>query len=112
MAGPIRKLRQKIRDAKSGSPLLRVLLNEFFIVGVFFLVWIIFLDNNNVMVWYRTRNRIADQQRRIEYLNEKITETENRLECLRSDRDTIERFAREQYLFHLPEEHVYLVPEE
>ena len=100
-----------VRQAKAASPLLRVLLNEFFIATVLFVVWILFFDNNNLLVWLRTTKKLEDQARRIEYLEEQIVETEERLTRLRSDKDTLERFAREQYLFHKDGEDVYVVVE-
>ena len=76
-----------------------------------FFVWMLFIDNNSIGVWLRTGRQLRSQERRIEYLNREIATTEDRLNQLRSNKDSLERFAREQYGFHEPDEDVYIVVE-
>ena len=103
--------RDKVRLLKSERPWLRFLLNKYTLVTLAFFVWMLFIDNNNIGVWLRTGRQLRGQERRIEYLNREIANTEDRLDHLRSNRDSLEKFAREQYGFHEPEEDVYIVLE-
>ena len=102
-------LREKVAAAKQNHRYVRVLLNKYFILTFIFLIWILFLDNNNVMVWLRTQHTLRRQKAHIELLEREINQTETRIDQLSSQRDSLERFAREEYLFHEPGEDVYIV---
>ena len=105
------QLRDRIRTLKEEQPWLRWVLNKYVIVTLAFFVWMLFIDNNSIGVWLRTGRQLRSQERRIEYLNREIATTEDRLNQLRSNKDSLERFAREQYGFHEPDEDVYIVVE-
>lgn len=102
-------LREKVATAKQNHRWVRILLDKYFIVTFIFLIWILFLDNNNVIVWLRTKHTLRRQKAHIEYLEKEIGNTETRIEQLSSQRDSLEQFAREQYLFHEKDEDVYIV---
>ena len=103
------EFRAKVRSLKEERPWLRFLLNKYVIVTLAFIVWMLFIDNNNIGVWLRTGRQLRSQEKRIEFLQGEISSTEERLDQLRSNRDSLERFAREQYGFHEPDEDVYIV---
>ena len=105
----ISDFRSKVRSLKEERPWLRILLNKYVIVTLAFIVWMLFIDNNNIGVWLRTGRQLRDQEKRMEYLRQEIATTEDRLDQLRSNKDSLERFAREQYGFHEPDEDVYIV---
>ena len=87
----------------------KVLLNKYFLVGLFFLVWICFLDTNNVGQLIRTRLTLRSQRRQIEFYNREITKMDRKLEQLQSQRDTLEKFAREEYFYLQDGEDVYII---
>ncbi|MBO4571228.1 MAG: septum formation initiator family protein [Bacteroidales bacterium] len=105
----ISEFRGKVASLREEKPWLRFLLNKYVLVTLAFIVWMLFIDNNNIGVWLRTGRQLRGQERRIEYLNREISSTEDRLDHLRSNRDSLEKFAREQYGFHEPDEDVYIV---
>ena len=101
--------REKLATAKQNHRWVRVLLNKYVVATLIFLIWILFLDNNNVGVWLRTQHRLRIQKNHIESLEREIDNTETRIDQLSSQRDSLEKFAREQYLFHEKGEDVYIV---
>ena len=105
----IAEFRPKVRALKEEKQWLRILLNKYVLVTLAFIVWMLFIDNNSIGVWLRTGRQLRNQERRIEYLNKEISSTEGRLEQLRSNRDSLEKFAREQYGFHEADEDVFIV---
>ncbi len=105
----IAEFRSKVRALKEEKQWLRILLNKYVLVTLAFIVWMLFIDNNSIGVWIRTGRQLRNQERRIEYLNKEISSTEGRLEQLRSNRDSLEKFAREQYGFHEADEDVFIV---
>jgi cell division protein FtsB len=107
-----KKFIQSVKRGISESKTFKVVRNKYFIVTVFFLAWILFLDTNNVFVWMRDMGVVSDQQKQKEYYKEAIRQTDEKLKELTSNKDSLEKFAREQYLFHEKDEEVFLVVEE
>ena len=107
-----KKFIQSVKRGISESKIFKVVRNKYFIVTVFFLAWILFLDTNNVFVWMRDIGVVSDQQKQKEYYKEAIRQTDEKLKELTSNKDSLEKFAREQYLFHEKDEEIFLVVEE
>jgi len=106
------KLFTRIREWYAGHKhkhVFRVLLNKYFIVSFIFLVSIAFFDQNNVIVWAKTRIKLQSQRSQIEYYRREIESTKQRMEQLSSQKDSLEKFAREEYMFHESDEDIYIV---
>ncbi len=102
------KIGEKYREWKQ-HPVGKVLLNKYFIVGFIFLVWICFLDTNNVGQMIRSRVTLRRQERQIEFYKQEISKMNRKLEQLQSERDSLEKFAREEYYYHMDGEDVYVI---
>ena len=102
------KIGEKYREWKQ-HPVGKVLLNKYFVVGFIFLVWICFLDTNNVGQMIRARVTLGRQQRQIEFYKREISKMDRKLQQLRSERDSLEKFAREEYYYHQDGEDVYVI---
>lgn len=102
------KIGEKYREWKQ-HPVGKVLLNKYFIVGFIFLVWICFLDTNNVGQMLRSRVTLRRQERQIEFYKQEISKMNRKLEQLQSERDSLEKFAREEYYYHMDGEDVYVI---
>lgn len=102
------KIGDKIRQWKQ-HPVGKVLLNKYFLVGFVFLVWICFFDTNNVGQMIRSRVTLRRQQRQKEFYQQEISKMDRQLELLRSKRDSLEKFAREEYYYQKDGEDVYVL---
>ena len=102
------KIGEKYREWKQ-HPVGKVLLNKYFVVGFIFLVWICFFDTNNVGQMIRARVTLGRQQRQIEFYKREISNMDRKLQQLRSERDSLEKFAREEYYYHQDGEDVYVI---
>lgn len=106
------KILSKIKswyEERKKEPVYRVLLNKYFIATLIFLISIAFLDQNNAIVWVRTRIKLQSQRSQIEYYRREIQNTTDRMEQLSSQKDSLEKFAREEYLFHESDEDIYII---
>ncbi len=101
--------RGRISAIKERSALCRMVLNKYAIAFILFLIWICFLDNNSVGVWIAAERKLHEQKHQIEALESEISAKQARIERLNSQKDTLERFAREEYLFHEDGEDVFIV---
>ena len=76
--------------------------------AVFLFVWIVG-PGNTIIHWVGAALETRRQERMIEQYRQINLEMENRLNMLRNDQDTLEKFAREQFRFAVPGEDVYIV---
>jgi len=88
--------------------------NRYVLTIIFFLVWIILLDPNNLISRAReikTRNRL---EREKEYYTGRIEEDRRKLNELRTSNENLEKYAREQYRMKKPDEDLFIIvtPEE
>ncbi len=74
-----------------------------------YLIWMLFLDANNIPNQFRTRVKLARLQDEKEYYLQKIDEVKQDREELLSDEALLEKFAREKYLMRKPKEDVYVI---
>ncbi len=103
----IRSVKRVLQESK----VLRFIRNKYVVVTTFFLVWVLFIDTNNLFVWMRDLGVVAGQERQKEHYKEAIRQTDEKLKELTSNKDSLEKFAREQYLFHQKDEEVFIITE-
>ena len=81
-------------------------LNKYFLVFCFFLVWILFFDKYKVFNQVHLKNRVSEMQLRKTELKQEIKE----LKIRREDIDlNEEKYAREQFLMHRPDEDIFII---
>lgn len=73
------------------------------------MVWITFFDSNNLIDWSKVMINISEQESQKSYYKQEIKSIEEKLNELTSNRDSLEKFAREQYLFKEDSEDVFIV---
>jgi cell division protein DivIC len=94
---------------KKLSPYFR---NFYLVTGVAFLVWMTFLDSNDLVSRLRMNSRLGALEDEKEYYLEKIKEVEKDRTELMTDKELLEKFAREKYLMKRENEDVFVIVEE
>jgi len=89
--------------------LIKIVRNKYFIVGTLFAVWIIFFDQSNLIDWRGAVKDVRNQQNEKRYYEEEIARTREKLRELQSNRDSLEKFAREQYYYLEDGEEIFIV---
>lgn len=72
-------------------------------------VLLLFATRDSVIRWVQTAFEIRSQKREIEYYQQKIESLDRQIEALSTNRDTLETFARETFLFAEPGDDVYIL---
>jgi cell division protein FtsB len=85
--------------------------NFYFISIALFLVWMLFLDSNNLISRFQLSSKLGSLENEKEYYEEKIKEVEKDHNELFGDRESLEKFAREKYLMKKESEDIYIVVE-
>ena len=71
-------------------------------------IWVVG-PGNTVIHWIKAKMDIKAQEVAIEQYNAEIEEMDKRINMLKNDKDTLEKFAREQFHFAAPGEDVYVI---
>lgn len=88
------------------KPLLK---NKYFVTGLAFVIWITAFDENNLIERYRLHRRIKEYSRQKEHYAKEIEQNNRKLKELKSNRDNLEKFAREEYLMKKKDEVIFVV---
>ncbi len=86
--------------------------NFYFLFGASFLIWMLFIDTNDVFTQIKLRNKLRNLEDEKEYYLEKIDEVRAEREELLSNDELLEKFAREKYLMKKESEDLFIVVEE
>ena len=104
-----KKLIGKVKTVLGESKVFKFIRNKYVLATTFFLVWVLFIDTNNIFVWMNDLKTVAQQEKQKEYYREAIRQTDEKLNQLTSNKDSLEKFAREQYLVHEKDEEVFVI---
>jgi cell division protein FtsB len=93
-------------------PWLRLLRQFYTGSFVVWLIWIVFIDDNNVRVVWSNYWRMKDLEQERNYYLHKIREVRKEREEVFGNRKLLEKWAREKYLMRKPTEEVYVIVDE
>ncbi|RAV97656.1 FtsB family cell division protein [Pseudochryseolinea flava] len=85
--------------------------NFYVVVSVVFLLWMTFLDSNNLIARFQMSSKLSGLESEREYYQDKYKETEKDRNEVFGDRESIEKFAREKYLMKKETETIYVIKE-
>ena len=74
-----------------------------------FAVWILFFDQNNMVDRIKMSLEIRQLEKDREFYQDQIKTDSVRLNELTTDKDNLEKYAREQFLMKKPDEDVFVV---
>ncbi len=74
-----------------------------------FLIWVTFIDKNNLISQYQDRQVLYGLDKEKRYYQSEIQTTQDKLNELKTDNKSIEKFAREKYLMKKENEEIWLV---
>ncbi len=94
---------------KQFSGVLSVLKNKYFIAAIFFVVWMIFFDPKDWGLIAARIQKVKELERSEQHLTQQITDTRKELMLLKTNAQTIEKYAREKYLMKKDNEDLFIV---
>lgn len=83
---------------------------RFVIIATAIFLVTLLVKKDSVLRWVQTGFELRRQRKEIEYYEKQIRDLDSRIEGLSTNRDTLEAYAREQFLFSEPGDDVYLEP--
>jgi hypothetical protein len=91
--------------------LLKFAKNKYVITTLVFVFWLIFFDNFNLLDRIKAIHAKQKLIKEKAYFEEKIKEDKQKLKELQTNRENLEKFAREQYLMKKENEDIFIVEE-
>ena len=86
--------------------------NKYVLTLLVFIIWMLFFDQNNLVDRIRMYSEIRQLEDEQEYYEQEIKKDSTRLHELTTDKDNLEKYAREQFYMKKPDEDVFVVIEE
>jgi cell division protein FtsB len=82
------------------------LFNKYFVAFMVFIVWLAFFDRHNLIVQYKLYSSVQElQQEKLDYAD-KLNDVLAEKHVLETQK---ERYARERYFMHKPDEEVFVI---
>ena len=91
------------------SSITAIVTNKYFLASVFFLVWMFFFDPKDIPSDINRRDKYKELQKNEVHLNQLIAQTQDELTQLKTNAQTIEKYAREKYQMKKDNEDLFIV---
>lgn len=89
--------------------LLNLFRNKYFVVTLAFLVWMVFFDKNDLFSQYQYRNQLTKLKHERDFYQKETAKVNKDLDELTSNKEKLEKFAREKYLMKKQNEDVFVI---
>jgi len=86
-----------------------ILRNKYFIAMAFFIIWMSFFDPKDWGLITDRRQKLKELDKSEEHLILKIADTRKELDLLKTNAQTIEKYAREKYYMKKDNEDLFIV---
>ncbi|MEL7589221.1 MAG: septum formation initiator family protein [Prolixibacteraceae bacterium] len=94
------------------STVLKKVRKDMLFAAAFFILWISFFDDYNLIQHFRNQNKLEQLTEQKEFLKTKIVSDQRKIYELRTNQKNLEKFAREQFLMKKENEEVFVIVEE
>ncbi len=95
-------------DSLKQKPWFKISSNKYVLISLFFLIWMLFVDNYSYLDHRYLNNQIDELERQKQYYQEGIRDDQKNIKSLK-DPNQIEKYAREKYYMKKDSEDVYII---
>lgn len=89
----------------------KIFLNKYAIVTIVFFTFLTFSGTNSLINRYKRNREINSLKKEIKYYKTEIIENKKKMIEMRSSNESLEKYAREQYLLKKDSEDIYIIKE-
>ncbi len=98
----------KLKNLIANYPFLKMIANRYILVLIFFVIWMLFLDNYSYLEHRVLNQEIDEIEDNIDYYKSEIKKDSANIKHLKNN-DRVERFAREKYYMKRENEDIYII---
>ena len=89
--------------------LLNLFRNKYFVVSLAFLVWMVFFDKNDLFSQYQYHSQLSKLKHEHDFYEKETAKVNKDLDELTTNKEKLEKFAREKYLMKKDNEDVFVI---
>lgn len=94
------------------SRLYRILRNKYVLTLLVAGLWMLFMDKYSMVAQWNMRKNLKELEKDKAYYFQGITETDYKIEQMKTDLQETEKYARENYWLKKPNEDIFIIVEE
>lgn len=83
--------------------------NKYFLAAVFFAVWMLFFDSQDLFTQYKRRKQISALETQIDFYKQQINQVNTDKEALFGNIHNLEKFSREHYRMKRDNEDLFVI---
>jgi cell division protein DivIC len=83
--------------------------NKYVLTSIIFFVWLFVFDQHNLVDRIKAHQHLNQIRQDTAYYSEKIKTDRENINLLETNKDNLEKFARERYLMKAPDEDVFII---
>ena len=83
--------------------------NKYFLVSSIFLVWMVFFDRNDLFSQWEYHHQVSKLKQERDFYQKETAKVHQDLDELTSNKEKLEKFAREKYLMKKDDEDVFVI---
>jgi cell division protein FtsB len=87
---------------------LSIVSNKYVVTTTLFVVWMLFIDQDNVINQVKARMKLAKLEHEREFYQNEIAKGKEELSVLQNDHIMLEKLAREKYLMKREDEEIFI----
>jgi len=91
------------------SKLRYIFTNKYLITGIAFAVWMLFFDRNDITLQLKRVHELNKLQKSEKVMETQIADTRSELNLLKTNPETLEKYARERYLMKKDNEDLFII---
>lgn len=99
---------KKLQQLRLKYPFLKIIWNRYFLVLLFFVIWMLFLDNYSYLDHRVLNKEINELEANKKYYKDEIKSDSIKIKKLQNP-DMIEKYAREKYYMKKDSEDIYII---
>ncbi len=86
-----------------------ILKNRYAYVGLAFVIWMVFLDQNNLFQQYKSYKELKKMEQKEAYLDSEIVKNKEIVQKLTDSQEELEKYARERYWMKKENEDLFII---
>lgn len=83
--------------------------NKYLITGITFAIWMLFFDKNDLSLQLKRVNELHKLQESEKVMDNQIADTKHELKLLKTNPETLEKYAREKFMMKKDNEDLYII---
>ena len=83
--------------------------NKYLITGIAFAIWMMFFDRNDITLQLKRIHELSKLRESEKLMDKQIADTKHELGLLKTNPETLEKYARERYMMKKDNEDLFII---